>query len=268
MEADLHLVPDCGSCFGLCCAAPALVASPEFAIDKPGGQPCPHLAAGFRCDIHARLRQEGFAGCALFDCHGAGQKVSQVTFGGRDWRRSPDLAAPMFAAFAIMHDLHTLLWYLSGTLALPPAAPLRAELTVAVARTERLTRLDAAELLRVDVAGHGRAVGALLLRAGELVRAEVLTAFGSRARWSAAELARETGLDLPSLTSILTRLVRDGRLATEPAPGGPRYVSTAQRATPLPRTCPGPRALLFFLGLKKTPQERERPGRISLVVSC
>jgi uncharacterized protein YjbI with pentapeptide repeats len=73
---------DCERCFGLCCVAPAFSASADFAIDKDAGCPCPNLQADFRCAIHDRLRQRGFAGCTVYDCFGAGQKVAQVTFGG------------------------------------------------------------------------------------------------------------------------------------------------------------------------------------------
>jgi hypothetical protein len=57
--------------------APAFSASADFAIDKKAGQPCPNLQADFRCGVHSQLRQRGFTGCAVFDCFGAGQYVSQ-----------------------------------------------------------------------------------------------------------------------------------------------------------------------------------------------
>ena len=100
---------DCTRCVALCCVAPAFSASADFAIDKAAGEPCPNLCADFRCSIHDWLRPRGFGGCAAFDCLGAGQKIAQVTFGGRDWRADPALAAPMFAAFAVMRQLHELL---------------------------------------------------------------------------------------------------------------------------------------------------------------
>ena len=116
-----RLRADCSRCFGLCCVAPAFAASADFAIDKPAGQPCPNLAPGFRCGIHASLRQRGFRGCAAYDCFGAGQRISQDTFGGQDWRANPHTAGQMFAAFAVMRQLHALLWYLSEALEYPAA---------------------------------------------------------------------------------------------------------------------------------------------------
>src|SRR5919201_1603941 len=115
---------DCERCFALCCVVPAFTASADFAIDKEAGEPCPHLDAGFRCAIHARLRGAGFPGCAAYDCFGAGQQVSQVTFAGRDWRSSPAVARQMFAVFPVMRRLHELLWHLTEALALPEARPL------------------------------------------------------------------------------------------------------------------------------------------------
>ncbi|MGH3793399.1 MAG: pentapeptide repeat-containing protein [Pseudonocardiaceae bacterium] len=169
----LSLRADCERCFALCCVAPAFSASADFAIDKDAGQACPNLRSDFRCGIHARLRQQGFPGCTVYDCFGAGQKVSQVTFGGRDWRRAPRTAQQMFEVFPIMRQLHELLWYLTEALTLPPARPLHGELTRALDETERLTHSSPGSLLELDMAAHRRDLNALLLRTSELVRAEV-----------------------------------------------------------------------------------------------
>jgi len=162
---------DCARCAGLCCVAPAFSASADFAIDKAAGQPCPNLRPDFRCGIHARLRQRGFPGCAAYDCFGAGQKVTQVTFGGQDWRRAPGIAAQMFRVFAIMRQLHELLWHLGEALALPAAGPLHRELGQAFEETERLTRGTPAALETLEMTAYRREVSALLRRASELARA-------------------------------------------------------------------------------------------------
>ncbi len=168
----LSLRADCERCFALCCVAPAFAASADFAIDKAAGHACPNLQADFRCAIHARLRQQGFPGCAVYDCFGAGQKVSQVTFGGQDWRRDRRTAQQMFEVFAIMRQLHELLWYLTEALSLQAARPLHGELRLALDETERLTHNSAESLMELDVTAHRRGVNALLLRASERVRAE------------------------------------------------------------------------------------------------
>lgn len=156
---------DCGRCVGLCCVAPAFSRSADFAIDKPAGRACPNLAADFRCTIHARLRDEGFAGCVAYDCFGAGQHVTQVTFKGRDWRQ-PEVATQMFDAFAVMRDLHELLYYLEAAAALAPHAavsPLRAEV-------DALVSLDADALAEVDRTTLRRRVGELLTDISASVR--------------------------------------------------------------------------------------------------
>jgi uncharacterized protein YjbI with pentapeptide repeats len=164
---------DCSRCFGLCCVAPAFAASSEFAFDKPAGKPCRHLGGEFGCGIHATLRRQGFSGCTVYDCFGAGQQVAQVTFGGRDWRSAPSTATPMFAAFAVMRRLHELLWYLTEALRLPAAAPVHAELQACLEETARLTEQSAEVLLDADVAGHRDRVNLLLLQASSLARARV-----------------------------------------------------------------------------------------------
>jgi len=154
----------------LCCVAPALTASADFAINKPAGQPCPNLRTDFRCAIHDRLRPAGFSGCAAYDCFGAGQKVAQHTFGGRDWRSEPDLAAPMFAAFSVMRALHELLWYINEALAMSLEEPIRNELNDLFAGTERLTQSGYDELVALDLNEYRRDVNAVLLRVSAFVR--------------------------------------------------------------------------------------------------
>lgn len=179
---------DCGSCFGLCCVALPFAASADFAHDKAAGTPCRNLAADFGCGIHAQLRERGFSGCTVFDCFGAGQKVSQVTFGGEDWRRDPRTAREMFETFPVMRQLHELLWYLAEALTLPAARSLGGELRRALERTERLSLGSAEELRALDVAAHRAEVGELLLRVSELVRAEVPGSKGSKRNRRGADL--------------------------------------------------------------------------------
>jgi len=150
--------------------APAFAASADFAIDKPAGQPCPHLGADSRCGVHAELRERGFPGCTVFDCFGAGQHLTQGTFGGRDWREGPETAAAMFAGFGVMRQLHELLWHLTEALALPVPAGLADELRSALGATGRIAELGPAELTALDVPPHRRRVGELLQQVSEHVR--------------------------------------------------------------------------------------------------
>ncbi|MFJ7910622.1 pentapeptide repeat-containing protein [Kitasatospora sp. NPDC096204] len=164
---------DCGSCFGLCCVALPFAAGTDFAMNKLAGSPCHNLQADFRCGIHTRLRDTGFQGCTVYDCFGAGQRVSQVTFGGRSWREEPDSAKAMFDVFPIVRQLHELLRYLTEALTFAAALPLHDELRQALAETDRLAGGTPEEILAVDVPAHRQRVSDLLLRAGELVRAAV-----------------------------------------------------------------------------------------------
>ncbi|MFF5252680.1 pentapeptide repeat-containing protein [Streptomyces leeuwenhoekii] len=163
---------DCARCFGLCCVALPFAASADFAKDKKAGTPCPNLRDDHRCGIHARLRQQGYTGCTVYDCFGAGQRVSQITFGGRDWRSGPpEHARRMFDLFPVVRQLHELLWYLTEALTLPAARPVHADLRRARLRTERLADGTPEELAALDVAAHRQEVNVLLLRTSELVRA-------------------------------------------------------------------------------------------------
>ncbi|CAL9346037.1 hypothetical protein SUDANB6_00368 [Streptomyces sp. enrichment culture] len=187
---------DCERCFGLCCVALPFTASADFARDKKAGTPCPNLQGDHRCGIHARLRQQGYAGCTVYDCFGAGQRVSQVTFGGRDWRSGPpEHARRMFDVFPVVRGLHELLWYLAEALTLPAARPLHADLRRLRQRTEQLAGGTPGELAALDVAAHRQEVNALLLRTSELVRAGVR---GRRRNRRGADLmgARLKGADL------------------------------------------------------------------------
>ncbi|MFD0676376.1 MULTISPECIES: pentapeptide repeat-containing protein [unclassified Paenibacillus] len=185
-SSRLRLQADCESCFGLCCAALPFAASIDFAIDKDAGQPCHNLQSDFRCGVHNNLRQLGFRGCTVYDCFGAGQKVSRDTFGGHDWQQVPESAEQMFNVFPIMRQLHELLWYLTEALTLQAASSIHNELRLALEETERLTHLDAGSILKLNVAAHRADINALLLRASELARAEALRSLkGSSSRLKA-----------------------------------------------------------------------------------
>ncbi|MGV4980531.1 pentapeptide repeat-containing protein [Streptomyces sp. NRAIS4] len=174
---------DCARCFGLCCVALPFAASADFALDKPAGKPCPNLRGDHRCGIHADLRKKGFTGCTVYDCFGAGQKVSQVTFGGQDWRTgTQEHARRMFDVFPVVRQLHELLWYLTEALGLPAARPVHAELRRALEETERLTRQTPEELAALDVAAHRGQVNVLLLRTSELARAGAASGKGKKGK--------------------------------------------------------------------------------------
>jgi Pentapeptide repeats (8 copies) len=165
---DAELRADCERCLGLCCVAPALARSADFAISKPAGVPCPNLLADDRCAIHADLRSRGFPGCSAYDCFGAGQRVSAL---GAEWRCGGEQAARLFAAFAAMRTLHELRWYLIDVLERETARPLHAAARAALAGVEGLAAGSLGELAVLDADATPRQVGGLLRRVSELVRA-------------------------------------------------------------------------------------------------
>lgn len=166
-----ELRADCGNCFGLCCVALAFTRSADFARDKAAGEPCAHLGADHRCGIHDRLRDRGYQGCTVYDCFGAGQKISRVTFAGQDWRDAADGGRAMFAVLPVVRQLHELLRYLAEVRALPSAADVHEAAAAAQRRVEEVSRGGADELLALDVAAERARVNEVLLQASRLVRA-------------------------------------------------------------------------------------------------
>src|SRR4051812_519928 len=171
VRADLRA--DCANCFALCCVALRYNASTDFALTKPAGTPCVNLAADDRCTIHAELRPRGFSGCVVYDCQGAGQKVSQVSFGGRHWRDDPKTERWMLVVFPVVRQLHEILTYLVEATEVPAAAALRPGLEDLSKEVDRLTYLPPEELVRVDVPALRERAGPLLDQVSEAVRAPV-----------------------------------------------------------------------------------------------
>lgn len=187
---------DCANCFGLCCVALAFARSADFPVDKPAGEPCVNLDAGDACTVHRRLRPEGFVGCTVFDCFGAGQKVSRQTFGGRSWRDDADVRSQMFAVFPLMRRLHELLWYLDVALGLPGGdARLRDALQRRFDTVHELTLGEAEAVLAADVDGEYGASRSLLLEASAAAREGV----GQATRRRAHGRRLEPGADLVSV---------------------------------------------------------------------
>lgn len=124
---------DCSRCQALCCVAPAFDAAQGFGHDKPAHQACHHLDEGFSCRIHDQLNEQGYAGCAAYDCHGAGPQLL-ARCGSPNWRERAD-PAPLFDAFLQQRRLHEMLLLLD--LALPRAGPLTMPLAALLQRVEQ-----------------------------------------------------------------------------------------------------------------------------------
>ncbi|MDZ5471413.1 pentapeptide repeat-containing protein [Bacillus sp. 31A1R] len=168
-----HLRSDCENCFGLCCVALPYAKSGDFAFDKDGGTPCRNLQSDYRCGIHTKLREKGFKGCTVYECFGAGQKVSQVTYKGLDWRENPESSKEMFDVFPIVQQLHEMLVYLQEALQLEVTHPLHKDLQRLFEETEQLTERSASSILALDIPTHRANVSDLLSKTSELVRGKV-----------------------------------------------------------------------------------------------
>ncbi len=154
-----RLRADCERCAGLCCVALPFARSADFAADKPAGKRCGNLTDENRCSIHARLRVSGFIGCSVFDCYGAGQRVT-----AREGTVSPP---QLFAVFRVTRQLHELLWLLAEAATAgrcPEAEALAAEL-------DALIDGDVATLLAADVEAWRARVGPVLERVSARARA-------------------------------------------------------------------------------------------------
>lgn len=173
---------DCEKCFGLCCVALYISAAEGFSNEKEAGQPCTNLQADFRCRIHQEPKYREMKGCAAYECFGAGQKTSQICFGGKDWQQQPESARQMFAVFLIMQQLHEMLWYLAEILTLEAASPIHDEARTMLKETEQLTSLDPYSLIALNLEAHRDKVNQLLLTSSELVRAEARSGLKSSGR--------------------------------------------------------------------------------------
>lgn len=109
----IELRADCTRCAALCCVAFFFDRSASFAIDKPAGVPCRKLDKHGLCSIYGQRVERGFSGCVGYDCNGAGQRVTQELFGGRDWRDDASLTVPMTVAFGMIARIHRLLTVLA-----------------------------------------------------------------------------------------------------------------------------------------------------------
>src|SRR4029453_3539536 len=109
----------------------------------------------------------GFHGCVVFDCFGAGQHLTQGTYGGRDWHAEPG----MLALLPVMRQLHELLWYLAEALKLDAARRVHDKLRAAIAETVTLSNGSPEQLRALDLDAHRRRVNPLLQKASELARA-------------------------------------------------------------------------------------------------
>lgn len=168
-----HLKPECGKCFGLCCVALYFSKEDGFPTNKKAGSRCPNLKPDFHCAVHNKLGTLGLKGCIAYECFGAGQKVSKVTFGGQDWRKNPASADLMFDVFLVMRQLHEITWYLTESLSLTQTAPIKEDIREAIYETQQITQSTPHVLMEFNLSGHRAKINVLLKQASKLVRSEL-----------------------------------------------------------------------------------------------
>ena len=94
----------------------------------------------------------------------------------------------MYDAFPVMHQLHEMLWYLNEAILLKATQSIHKELSKAIEETERLSNLNADELMKVNIPLHRAEVNILLLETSELVWKEMNTARKKRIIHRGADL--------------------------------------------------------------------------------
>lgn len=166
------LKPQCENCFGLCCVALFFSKLDGFPEDKSSGTPCPHLDTAFRCTVYDRLEKLDLKGCISYECLGAGQQVSQITFSGKSWKAEPTAASAMFDAFLRMRQLQELRWYLLQALLYTMKAP-DTELFEALQETEKITLLPGRSLLELQLPEYQTKIFRLLSETSSRIRADM-----------------------------------------------------------------------------------------------
>lgn len=169
-----HLKPDCQNCFGLCCVALYFSKHDGFPTDKQAGVPCPNLAQDYTCIIHENLSEQGLKGCISYECFGAGQQVSQVTYGGgQGWKaQGADHSSSdqMFNVFLIMKQLHEMCWYLYESLSYDIPNALADDVQYLLNETEKATLTSPDELQNFDLFVHHTKVSTLINKVTEFVQ--------------------------------------------------------------------------------------------------
>nr|WP_277626187.1 pentapeptide repeat-containing protein [Arsenicicoccus piscis] len=180
----------------------------DFPVAKPAATPCRNLLADHRCRIHDRLLDEGWKGCVTFDCFGAGQRVVQLTFGGRTWRDDPEVADEQFSVFLRMRELHEILALLveaerlvsvgdgGGGVAGADALAID-EVRSLTATIDALAGGSPGEVLAVDVAELRRTVGPLLAAVAAQARQSGPTSSELATARAATDEHRRTGRSTP-----------------------------------------------------------------------
>ena len=169
-ERSQSLIADCANCVGLCCVALAFARSEDFAFRKDAGEECRNLTEEYRCRVHPTLRADGMKGCTVFDCHGAGQRVTNTVFPRTSWRDSPEVAMLGFAVFGVVRQLHEMLGYLAAAARIASTPQLDDRIESQYSAIDELSGQLGEQVLQTDVDGLRETVNTLLAAASEGAR--------------------------------------------------------------------------------------------------
>ncbi|HWI48005.1 MAG TPA: pentapeptide repeat-containing protein [Rummeliibacillus sp.] len=170
IQTRKKMTVDCRNCFALCCTALNIVASSDFAINKPAGIHCQNLNSDFRCQIHSTLREKGFKGCTVYDCLGAGQHVSQYTFNGKSWREYPEIATKMYQVFPIVEQLIEMKAFILEAFSYRLSPMLYEQLVNQLNTIETLVNENAEVLLNIDTYEYQVPISELLSKASNEIQ--------------------------------------------------------------------------------------------------
>lgn len=149
LTADLKV--NCPKCSGLCCVALYCRKMDGFPANKEAGKPCKHLLSDFRCAIYPELITKKMRGCLAYDCFGAGQKTTQYYFPDSDWKVMPKQRDEIFRTFAVVFQLHQMLWYLIQAFSLASDEHLKSAIEVLILENEKMTHRPPQEILQLDI---------------------------------------------------------------------------------------------------------------------
>jgi uncharacterized protein YjbI with pentapeptide repeats len=154
---------DCSNCSGLCCVALCFSKIDGFPSNKAAGVPCNHLMSDYKCNIYAKLSSMEMKGCTIYDCLGAGQKVSKKIFLDTDWRKNPEIAKDIFQVFLIISQLHQIQWYLLQGISISKDKKLITLIDELIKENEETTSMPISEILKYDLDKYrGRANEAII----------------------------------------------------------------------------------------------------------
>jgi uncharacterized protein YjbI with pentapeptide repeats len=139
------------------------------------------LQKDYRCGIHDSLRKKGYKGCTVYDCFGAGERISKQTFNGLSWREDNQTAAQMLAVFPVMQQLHEIISFLREILVTERTTAVHKDAALALSTLEALTGQSPEALLVLDLSAVRASVNETLLEASRLVRERGLKASGRSA---------------------------------------------------------------------------------------